>query len=149
MCHGVAPSPTRLLPLTTIDMSDRPWSPVFLAADVPLPAGAYSPAVRAGDFLYVSGQVPKDLRSGAVVGSTVEEQAHQVIRNVREVLAAGGATLADVVSATIYLASENDWPTVNDIWKAAFTPPYPSRTTVGAGLRGILIEVSVIAYLPQ
>ena len=75
--------------------------------------------------------------------------AHQVLRNVREVLAAGGATLADVVSATIYLASENDWTFVNDIWKATFAPPYPSRTTVGAGLRGILIEVSVVAYLPR
>ena len=129
-------------------MSERSWSPVFLAADVPLPAGAYSPAVRAGDFLYASGQVPRDFRTGSLVGTTVEEQAQQVLANVREVLAAGGASLADVVSATIYLENEQDWPAVNDIWKAAFTAPYPSRTTVGARLRGILIEVSVVAYRP-
>lgn len=130
-------------------MSDRRWTPVFLPADVPLPVGAYSPAVRAGDMLFVSGQVPRDFMTGVLVGATVEEQAHQVLLNLRSVLAAGGATLADVVSATIYLANEQDWPAVNDIWKSTFTAPYPSRTTVGASLRGILIEVSAVAYLPR
>ncbi len=130
-------------------MSKRTWTPVFLPADVPLPAGAYSPAARAGDFLYASGQVPRNLRTGAVVGTTVEEQAHQVIANLEEVLAAGGATLDDVVSTVIYLTNEEDWGAVNDIWKAAFTAPYPSRTTVGARLRGILIEISAVAYLPR
>jgi len=126
----------------------RLWTPIFLDAEIPLPAGAYSPAVRAGDFLYVSGQVPKDLRTGVVVGETVEEQTVQVISNVRDVLAAAGASLEDVVAATIYLTSEQDWPAVNELWKSAFTPPYPSRTTVGAKLRGILIEVTVVAYRP-
>ena len=130
-------------------MSERRWTPVFLPPDVPLPAGAYSPAVRAGDFLYVSGQVPRDFRTGALVGTNVEEQAHHVISNIRDVLAAGGATMADVVAATIYLTNEEDWGAVNDIWKATFSLPYPSRTTVGARLRGILIEVSAIAYLPS
>ena len=129
-------------------MPPRHWVPIFLPADVPLPAGAYSPAVRAGDFIHVSGQVPKDFRTGEVIGATIEEQTAQVIHNVREVLAAAGASLHDVVSATIYLSSEQDWPVVNDIWKASFTPPYPSRTTVGARLRGILIEVTVVAYRP-
>jgi 2-iminobutanoate/2-iminopropanoate deaminase len=129
-------------------MTDRTWSPVFLAADVPLPAGAYSPAVRAGDFVYASGQVPKNLLTGALVGTTVEEQAHQVIANLRDVLHAAGATLHHVVSATIYLTNEEDWGAVNEIWKASFVAPYPSRTTVGAQLRGILIEISAVAYAP-
>lgn len=130
-------------------MSERSWTPVFLPADVPLPAGAYSPAVRAGDFLYVSGQVPRNFRTGALVGTTIEAQAQQVLSNLREVLEAGGATLTDVVAATIYLTNEEDWGAVNDIWKATFSMPYPSRTTVGARLRGILIEVSAVAYLPR
>ena len=130
-------------------MTSRLWTPIFLAADVPRPAGAYSPAVRAGDFIHVSGQVPKDFRSGATIGETVEEQAVQVIANLRDVLAAGGATLDDVVAATIYLANEQDWAAVNDIWMASFTPPYPSRTTLGAGLRGFLIEVTAVAYRPR
>ena len=130
-------------------MSDRRWTPVFLPAHVPLPAGAYSPAVRAGDFVYVSGQVPKDFRTGAVVGETVEEQAQQVMRNLLEVLTAAGASLDDVVSATIYLVNEQDWTSVNNLWTTFFREPYPARTTVGARLRGVLIEVSAIAYLPQ
>lgn len=130
-------------------MSDRNWTPVFLPADVPLPAGAYSPAVRAGDFIYVSGQVPKDLRTGAVVGDTVEAQAAQVMRNLTEVLSAAGASIDDVVSTTIFLVNEQDWTSVNELWKTFFRAPYPSRTTVGARLRGVLIEVSAVAYLPQ
>ena len=150
MSSAPAPSPVRCCTtLTVIAMSERSWSPVFLAADVPLPSGAYSPAVRAGDFVYVSGQVPKDLRTGSVVGTTVQAQTQQVISNIREVLAAANATLHDVVSATIYLTNEDDWGTVNEIWKAAFATPYPSRTTVGARLRGILVEISVIAYRPR
>jgi 2-iminobutanoate/2-iminopropanoate deaminase len=129
-------------------MSDRSWSPIFLPADIPLPAGAYSPAVRAGDFIYVSGQVPKNLRTGEITGTTVTEQTEQVLANIRTTLAAAGADLSHVVSATLYLADENDWPTVNELWKAAFTAPYPSRTTVGAALRGILVEISVVAYCP-
>ncbi len=129
-------------------MSERTWSPIFLPSDVPLPAGAYSPAVRAGDFIHVSGQVPKDPRTGAVVGTAIEEQAAQVIRNVRELLEAAGASLDDVVAATIYLTNEQDWTVVNEIWKASFRAPYPSRTTVGARLRGILIEITVTAYRP-
>ena len=130
-------------------MAARRWSPVFLPADVPLPAGAYSPAVRAGDFLHLSGQVPRNFRTGALIGTTVEEQAQQVISNLREVLAAGGATLDDLIATTIYLTNEEDWGAVNEIWKATFATPYPSRTTVGARLRGILIEVSAVAYLPR
>lgn len=130
-------------------MPERRWTPVFLPADVPLPAGAYSPAVRAGDYLHVSGQVPRDFRTGSLVGTGVEEQTQQVISNMREVLAAGGATIDDVITATIYLTNEDDWGAVNAIWKATFSAPYPSRTTVGAKLRGILIEISVVAYLPR
>jgi 2-iminobutanoate/2-iminopropanoate deaminase len=129
-------------------MSERRWTPIFLGGDVPTPVGAYSPAVRAGDFVYVSGQVPRDLRTGALVGETVEAQTEQVLANLRATLAAAGAQLSDVVSATIFLANEQDWGAVNAIWKAAFVAPYPARTTVGARLRGILVEVNAVAYVP-
>src|SRR5450759_5945482 len=78
------------------------WTPIKLGADVPPPAGAYSPAVRAGDFLFVSGQVPRDPRSGATIGSDVVEQTRQVVSNLESVLAAAGAKLSDVVSAVSY-----------------------------------------------
>ena len=125
----------------------RRWQPVTLGADVPPPAGAYSPGVRAGNLLFVSGQVPKDPRTGAVVGDEVAEQTRQVLRNLRGVLEAGGATLADVVSVTVYLADEGDWGTFNEVYRTVFAPPYPSRAVVGARLRGILVEVSAVAYL--
>jgi 2-iminobutanoate/2-iminopropanoate deaminase len=130
-------------------MSDRNWTPIFLGDPVPPPVGAYSPAVRAGDFLYVSGQVPRDPRTGALVGDTVEAQTEQVLANLRAVLAAAGAHLSDIVSATIFLADEEDWGAMNAIWKAAFVAPYPARTTVGARLRGILVEINAVAYVPQ
>ena len=127
--------------------TERSWHPVTLGPDVPPPAGAYSPGVRAGDLLFVSGQVPKDPRTGAVVGDEVREQARQVLRNLEAVLAAGGATLADVVSVTVWLQDEGDWGAFNEVYKTVFSPPYPTRAVVGAQLRGILVEVAAIAYL--
>lgn len=125
----------------------RRWTPVTLGPDVPPPAGAYSPGVRAGDFLYVSGQVPRDPRSGQTVGEDVADQTRQVMRNLEGVLEAGGATLQDLVSVTVYLADEKDWPTFNEVYRSIMRPPYPTRAVVGAQLRGILVEVSAVAYL--
>lgn len=125
----------------------RRWQPITLGSDVPPPAGAYSPAVRAGPFVFVSGQVPRDPRTGALVGDDVAEQSRQVLRNLEAVLAAAGAALTDVVSVTVYLANEDDWGTFNDVYRGVFGAPYPSRAVVGAQLRGILVEVSAVAYL--
>jgi len=123
----------------------RRWTPVTLGPDIPPPAGAYSPAVRAGGLIFVSGQVPRDPRTGEIVGSDVTAQARQVLANLRRVLEAAGASLADVVSVTVYLARTDDWGTFNEEYKRTFTAPYPTRAVVGAELRGILVEVSAVA----
>lgn len=128
-------------------MAERSWEPVQLPAASPRPAGAYSAAVRAGNLLFVSGQVPKDPTSGEIRGDTVAEQTRLVFDNVARVLAGAGATLADVVSVTAYLADIDDWAEFNEAYQSVFAPPYPSRTTVGAGLHGFRVEVSVIAVL--
>jgi len=128
-------------------MSDRPWTPITLGADYPAPVGPYSPAVRAGPFVFVSGQVPRDPRSGELLGATIEEQARGTLANLRRVLESAGATLEDVVSVTVYLADENDWGAFNTIYREAFTAPYPTRTVVGALLRGVLVEVSAVAFV--
>jgi len=125
----------------------RSWTPISPAADAPAPAGAYSPAIRAGDLIFVSGQIPKDPRTGAVVQGDVRVQTRQVIDNVRRVLEGAGATLADVVSVTAYLADAGDWGAFNDTYRELFSAPYPTRTTVGVQLRDILVEISVIAYV--
>ena len=124
------------------------WEPIFLGTDVPAPKGAYSPAVRAGDFIYVSGQVPRDPVSGELVGDDVRTQTRQVMVNVERALAAAGATLGDIVSVTAYLSSSDLWTEFNEEYKSIMSPPYPTRTALGCDLRGILVEITVVAYKP-
>ena len=127
--------------------ADRKWQPVSLGGGIPAPAGAYSPAIRAGDLVFVSGQVPKDPKTGELVGEDVGSQTRQVLANVRAALEAAGASLDDVVSITAYLSDIDDWGEFNTTYKEIFRPPYPTRTTIGAQLRGILVEVSAVAYV--
>ena len=126
---------------------ERQWQPVRLGPDVPPPAGAYSPAARAGGFVFISGQVPRDPVSGTLVGNDIESQTTQVIANVKRGLEAAGASLTDVVSMVVYLADIDDWSRFNAVYKELMPTPYPTRTALGASLREILVEVSAIAYL--
>ena len=127
--------------------ANRSWQPFFLSDDVPRPIGAYSPAARAGGFVFVSGQVPRDPVSGDLVGSDIESQTTQVIANVSRALDAAGASLSDVVSVIVYLADIDDWGRFNTKYKQLMPSPYPTRTALGANLRGILVEMSAVAYV--
>lgn len=135
-------------PPTPNGSPDRTWSPIELGDDVPRAAGAYSRAVRAAGLLFVSGQVPRDFETGALMATDLEGQTRAVIGNLRRVLHAAGARLEDVVAMTIYLQNADDWDTFNRVYRDELAPPYPSRTVVGADLRGILIEVTAIAVAP-
>ncbi len=126
----------------------RSWQPVTLGSDAPAPKGAYSPAVRVGNLVFVSGQVPRDVRTGELLGDDIRAQARGVLANLRRALEAAGATLEDVVSVTVYLADPDDWGAFNEVYRETFPPPYPARAVVGAGLRGILVEVSAVAARP-
>jgi 2-iminobutanoate/2-iminopropanoate deaminase len=123
----------------------RSWQPVELPANVRPPVGAYSPALVAGDLIFVSGQVPINAETGALMGETVQEQTRAVLANVARVLGYAGATLADVVSVTAYLADIEDWDSFNAVYREHFEPPYPTRTTLGAHLHGFRVEISAIA----
>jgi 2-iminobutanoate/2-iminopropanoate deaminase len=126
---------------------ERQWQPVRLGDDVPPPVGAYAPAARAGGIVFVSGQVPRDPVTGALVGDDIESQTAQVIANVKRALEAAGASLADVVSVIVYLADIDDWGRFNTAYKQLMPTPYPTRTALGANLRGILVEISAVAYV--
>ena len=128
-------------------MPDRNWTPITLGPDFPPPVGPYSPAVRAGDLVFVSGQVPRDPKSGELLGGTIEEQTRGTLANLKRALEAAGASIEQVVACTVYLADENDWGRFNEVYRSVFSPPYPTRTVVGASLRGVLVEVSAIAYV--
>jgi 2-iminobutanoate/2-iminopropanoate deaminase len=128
-------------------ITDRSWTSVMLS-DVPPPAGAYSPGVKAGNLMFVSGQVPRDPATGALVGDDIVSQTRQTLANLERVLVAGGATLKNVVSVTVYLTDENNWGAFDQCYRTVFTAPFPTRAVVGAQLRGIMVEISAVAYIP-
>jgi 2-iminobutanoate/2-iminopropanoate deaminase len=118
-------------------------------ADGPAPGGAYSPGIRAGDWLFVAGQGPTDPATGQLAGATIEEQTRQVLENVRRILQAGGADMHHVVKATVHLADLTHFQRFNAVYAEYFAEPRPVRTTVGSALPGILVEIDVIAYLGE
>lgn len=130
------------------DRTGRGWQPVSLGDDIPPPAGAYSPVVETGNLIFVSGQVPRDRRTGAVVGDDINAQTRATLSNVQEALAAAGATLADVVSMTVHLERADDWGDFDRTYRQIMRPPYPTRTVVGASLRDVLVEITAIAVRP-
>jgi 2-iminobutanoate/2-iminopropanoate deaminase len=117
----------------------------------PKAIGPYSQAIVAGGWVFCSGQIPLDPKSGDMVGAgDVRLQAQQVMRNLGAVLEAAGATFADVVKTTIYLADLGDFGAVNEVYGAFFAAEPPARATVQvAGLpRGALVEIDAVAQLP-
>lgn len=111
------------------------------------PIGAYSQGLRAGDFIFVSGQGPLDPETGQIVGSTIEEQTARVLENIQAILAAGGATMADVVKVSAHLSDLSLFDRYNKVYATYFPDPKPTRTTVGSRLPGILVEIDAIAYV--
>ena len=116
------------------------------------PQGAYSQGWRAGDFIFVTGTGPIDPVSGNLVGTEIEQQTEQTIDNVEAILAAEGASLADVVKSTVHLSDTSLFARYNAVYARRFNKPYPVRTTVGSDLGhtpGMLVEIDCIAYLPS
>ncbi|MEV8436861.1 Rid family detoxifying hydrolase [Actinosynnema sp. NPDC051121] len=118
-------------------------------ADAPTPVAAFSQGVRKGPVLQVAGQVAFDPATGDVVGDTVAEQTRQAMRNVIAVLAAGGASLADVVMLRVYLTDTAHFAEMNAAYGEFVTDqPYPARTTVYVGLPDkLLVEIDALAVL--
>jgi 2-iminobutanoate/2-iminopropanoate deaminase len=118
--------------------------------EAPRGTGAYSQAIRAGDFVYISGQGPLDPTTLEVLGTTVEEQTERTLRNLEAIAVAAGGGLDDVVKVSAFLASIDDFPAFNATYERIFSSlPRPARTTTGAELRNILVEIDAVLYLPQ
>ena len=111
------------------------------------PMGAYSQGLRAGDFIFVSGQGPLDPETGKIIGDTIEEQTARTLENIKAILEAGGARMADVVKVTAHLTDLSNFAAYNKVYATYFPDPKPVRTTVGSQLLGMLVEIDAIAYV--
>lgn len=111
--------------------------------------GPYSQAIKAGNMIFCSGQIPIDIATGEFVSDNVAEQTEQVLKNLAEVLAAAGASLNDVVKTGVFLADMNDFAEMNEIYARHFVDNKPARATVAAaGLpRGARVEIDCIAVV--
>ncbi len=85
--------------------------------------------------------------TGEILGTTVEEQTQVTLANLQKILEAADASIEDVVSVTVYLSDENDWGAFDQVYRSVFAAPFPSRAVVGVSLRGILVEVSAVAFI--
>jgi 2-iminobutanoate/2-iminopropanoate deaminase len=117
----------------------------------PSPRGAYSPAVRAGDFIYVSGQGPIDPATDQLSPGDIQHQTALTLSNVRRILQACGASLNDIVKCSVFLRDASEFHQMNEIYARFFGDHRPARTTVEAKFHSaeMRIEIDCVAYKPR
>lgn len=138
-----------MLAAATSGAADKPQflnSQAALQLDRP-----FSEAVRAGDFLFLSGQIGEDPATAKLAPGGIEVEARQTLANVKRVLEVNGATLGDVVKCTVFLADIAEWPAFNTVYREFFKKPFPARSAFAAsGLAmNARVELECIAYVPQ
>ena len=116
----------------------------------PEPIGTYSQAVRAGDTVYLSGQVPLDPATKQLVSGDIDAQIHRVFENLRAIAEAAGGTLGAAVKMTVYLTDLAHFAKVNEIMATYCSKPYPARAAIGVAAlpRGAQVEIECILHLP-
>jgi 2-iminobutanoate/2-iminopropanoate deaminase len=121
---------------------------IISAPDAPKAAGPYSTAVRQHGFVFLSGQIPLDPKSGELVTGPIEAQTARVIENLQAVLAGAGLSLADVVKTTVFLKNMGDFARMNETYGRYFGPNFPARTTVEVARlpRDVHVEIEAIAF---
>ncbi len=117
------------------------------SADGAKPVGPYSPALRVGQLLFVSGQVPIEPSTGKMVDGDIAAQTRRVLDNIGALLSAAGLNFSHIVRTTVFLADMNDFAAMNEAYSTVFTPPYPARSTVQAARlpRDARVEIDAIA----
>jgi 2-iminobutanoate/2-iminopropanoate deaminase len=123
---------------------------LITAPDAPKAMGAYSPAIKAGNLLFISGQIPIDPGTGNLVTGDITAQADRSMRNVSALLRAAGLGFEHVVRTTVFLADMNDFAAMNDVYSRYIVDPAPARATVQVARlpRDVKIEVDAIAVIP-
>ncbi len=114
--------------------------------NAPQAIGPYSQAVKTGNLIFISGQIPLDPKTGDIVDGSIEDQASQVLDNIKSICEAAGHGLEDIVKITIFLTDLGNFATVNEVMKNYFKEPYPARATVEiSGLPlGVSVEIEAI-----
>lgn len=117
--------------------------------DAPEPIGPYSQAVRAGDFLYCSGQIALDPATGQLMMENIEQETHRVMQNIAALLGAAGANFSHIVKTSIFLKDMNDFASVNAVYGSYFEGDFPARETVQVSVlpRNVNVEISVTAFM--
>ncbi len=121
------------------------------ARDLPSPVGPYSPGMRLGNLVFVSGQAGRDPATGRLAGDSVEAQTEQVLKNIAAILAAAGTSMQHVLRCGVFLVDMKEFPKMNEVYGRAFGSHRPARTTVevsGLPGDGLRVEIDAIAYIP-
>lgn len=117
---------------------------------IPAPRGPYSPAVRAGDFIFVAGQVPVDAATNQISTGDIQHETRLALSNLRRIVEGAGASLADVVRVGVFLADAGDFARMNEIYTEFFGESKPARTTIVCKfMSDIKIEVDCVVYSPR
>ncbi len=118
---------------------------------VPVPRGPYSPAVRAGDFIFVAGQGPIDPATDQMSLGDIRHETRLVLTNVKRILEGCGATMADVVKCSVFILEAKDFGAMNEVYAEFFGNDKPARTTVVSGFvaPGMKVEIDCVAYKPR
>lgn len=114
--------------------------------NAPKALGPYTPAVKLGDFVYLSGQIPLDPKTGEVVGTTIEEQTHQVMQNIEAVLTEMGLAFRHIMKTTIFVTDLNDFAALNEVYGSYLEEPYPARSCVQVAAlpKNVKVEIECI-----
>lgn len=117
--------------------------------DVPTSHLPFSPAIKAGGFVFVSGQASVDAKTGQIISDSFENELRRTMDNLKRILAAAGADLKHVVQVRSYVKDANDLPEYNRLYREYFTEPFPARTTITDCLGKVLFEIDVVAYVGE
>ena len=122
---------------------------VINTTKAPAAIGPYSQAIKVGNLVYTSGQIPIDPTTGAFVEGGIKEQARQSLANIKAILAEAGLNMSNVVKTTVFLADMNDFADMNAVYAEFFTEPYPARSAVAVKTlpKGALVEIEVVAAI--